>query len=43
MYFGPHSVEVIRVWGVNMDTEMDLQPTPTLDGFPAVWAWLYGN
>lgn len=43
MYFGDDSIELIRVWGVNMDTEMDLQQMPTLDGFPAVWAWLYGN
>jgi len=43
MYFGAQSVEIIRVWGVNMDTEMDLQQMPTLDSFPAVWAWLYGN
>lgn len=43
MYFGENSVEMIRIWGVNMDTEMDLQQMPTLDSFPAVWAWLYGN
>lgn len=43
MYFGPQSVEVIRVWGVNINTEMEHQLMPTLDAFPAVWAWLYGN
>ena len=43
MYFGADRLEIIRVWGSNIDSEMDLQPVPTLDGFPAVWAWLYGN
>ena len=43
MYFGDDAVEIIKVWGVNMDTEMDLQQMLTLDSFPAVWAWLYGN
>ena len=43
MYFGADTVEIIKVWGVNMDTEMDLQQMLTLDSFPAVWAWLYGN
>lgn len=43
MYFGEQFVEVIKVWGINMDTEMDLQQMPALDAFPAVWAWLYGN
>lgn len=43
MYFSDHAAEIMRVWGVNMDTEMDLQPMPTLDSFPAVWSWLYGS
>ncbi len=43
MYFADHTAEIMRVWGINMDTEMDLQLMPTLDSFPAVWSWLYGN
>lgn len=43
MYFGENSVDVIRVWGVNTETEMDLQQMPMLGSFPAVWAWLYGS
>lgn len=43
MYFTDHAAEIMRVWGVDMNTEMELQPMPTLDSFPAVWSWLYGN
>jgi hypothetical protein len=43
MYFGPSEIEVIRVWGPDIDTQMDQQQRFTLDAFPAVWAWLYGN
>lgn len=43
MYFSDDAIEIMRVWGVNMDTEMELQLMPKLDSFPAVWSWLYGN
>ena len=40
LYFAPESMEVIRSWGANIDTEMDQSPMPSLDAFAAVWSWL---
>lgn len=42
LYFGERTLEVVRVWGLNIQTEMDLQPMTSLDDFPAIWFWLYG-
>lgn len=43
MYFAPTSMELYRVWGPNIDTEMAHVDLQSLDAFPEVWAWLYGK
>jgi hypothetical protein len=43
MYFGDYSVDVIRVWGINIDSEMHLAHVDQIAELAPVWAWLYGN
>ncbi|RUR71288.1 hypothetical protein EJP67_30010 [Variovorax guangxiensis] len=40
LYFAPESMEVVRSWGTNIDTEMDQSSLPSLDAFADVWIWL---
>lgn len=42
-YFGAERVELIRVWGENIDTEMELSQLFTMSDFGIAWMWLYGN
>jgi len=43
MYFGATTMEVIKVWGVDIDTQMDHFPLNVVDEFASVWIWLYGR
>lgn len=42
-YFGENHVELILVWGANVDTEMELVRPASLERFQGDWAWLYGS
>ncbi len=41
LYFGSSSVEYVRVWGPNIESEMDDGPLKTRDEFEALWRWLH--
>lgn len=42
MYFGSSTIELIRVWGENIQDEMShVQVDPDLDEFAQAWPWLY--
>ena len=43
IYFGDHSIEVLRVWGPDMDQEMDHHQIVKTAQLAPAWAWLYGN
>jgi hypothetical protein len=43
MYFGGERVELIRVWGENIDTDMELSQLFAMSDFGVAWMWLYGN
>lgn len=43
VYFGDHDMEVIRVWGTDMDHEMDHSQIVKTAQVARAWAWLYGN
>lgn len=43
VYFGDHDMEVIRVWGADMDHEMDHFQIVKTAQVARAWAWLYGN
>lgn len=43
IYFGANHMEVIRVWGTNMEHEMDHRFISDPAELAPAWAWLYGN
>jgi hypothetical protein len=44
MYFAPDAVEIIRVWGEDIEDEMEHRRVGSeLREFAEAWAWLYGN
>jgi hypothetical protein len=40
IYFGPHGTEYIRVWGEDIDSEMDSGDLTSSDDFRQLWNWL---
>lgn len=43
IYFGDHDMEVIRVWGADMEHEMDQRVVAGPADLAPAWAWLYGT
>lgn len=43
IYFGDHNIEVLRVWGPDMNQEMDHHQIVKTAQLAHAWAWLYGN
>jgi hypothetical protein len=43
IYFGDNEMEVLRVWGPDMDHEMDHVHIAKTEQLAPAWAWLYGN
>ena len=40
LYFGGESIEYVKVWGPNIQTEMDTGQVNLADDFRALWTWL---
>jgi hypothetical protein len=41
LYFGPDDIEYIKVWGPNIDDEMESASLESARDFSALWIWLY--
>ncbi len=42
-YFGAESMLVVKVWGANIETEMEDLPIHHVSAFGEVWTWLNGK
>jgi hypothetical protein len=43
LYFGDEAMDAIRVWGVNIDSEMELSHIESIAELSKAWAWLYAE
>lgn len=43
IYFGDDDMELLRVWGPDIDNEMDHRRITKTAQIAPAWAWLYGN
>ncbi len=43
LYFDDLHMKVVRVWGEDINSEMDIVDLPHVLWFGDVWAWLYGK
>lgn len=43
LYFDDDGVEVIRVWGIDIDNEMQHLHVTSMSDLAASWAWLYAD
>jgi len=43
MYIGATSMEVLKVWGVDLNNEMESVVLRDATNFGPVWAWLHGD
>ena len=43
LYFGPATVEAIKVWGPDIDEEMVHFPLGQVEELVSTWTWLYGE
>ena len=43
LYFGDDGVEVIRVWGIDIDNDMEHLHLRSTDDLAPLWAWLYAD
>ena len=41
LYFGDDSMEMLMVWGANVETEMRHIELDDVSGFAPAWAWLH--
>jgi hypothetical protein len=41
LYVSDTSVECIRVWGTDIDTEMEAKELLSSQDFRSIWAWLF--